>query len=225
MAINSVATSTTNSITTTTTSTPSTTTNTTTASVATTKLPEAGVAAVYEKSDQSTSPKTYTRDTATIDEITKQVDMKLSSLRATVENLFNMQTVKSGEAKGLSYDQIMKKYDGKLKDFYQNLKVDDTTRQKAQEDISADGFWGVKQTSQRAIDFAKALAGGDPSKISVLKDSIEKAYQAAEKSWGGQLPEICKQTQEATLKGLDDWAKEANQSTPLTQAIKSTQAS
>lgn len=171
-----------------------------------------GEAAVYEKSDKTTSStKTYTRDTLTLNEINKQVDTKLASLRAAVENLVSMQSIKSGEAQGLSYDQIMGKYDGKLKMFYQNLEVDDSTRLNAQQEISEDGFWGVKQTSERAIAFAKALSGGDPSKIALLKNSIEEGYKAAEKSWGGKLPEICKQTQEATLKGLDDWAKEANQ--------------
>jgi hypothetical protein len=122
-----------------------------------------------------------------------------------------MQSVKTGEAQGLSYEQIMKKYDGKLKEFYQSLQVDDATRIKAQQDISADGFWGVKQTSDRAIEFAKSLSGGDPSKISLLRNSIIEAYNAAETAWGGELPEISRQTQEATLKGLDDWAKEASQ--------------
>lgn len=218
MSINPVSTSTQNLISNT--STASTTDSTTV--LATTQRPTTGEAAVYEKSDSKavSSKATYTRDTLTIDEITKQVDMKFASLRSTVETLFNMQSVKSGEAKGLSYDEIMKKYDGKLKDFYQNLKVDDTTRLNAQQDISEDGFWGVKQTSERAINFAKALAGNDPSKIALLKKSIEDGYKAAEKSWGGQLPEISKQTQEATLKGLDDWANQANQATPVAQGIQ-----
>lgn len=176
----------------------------------TTLLPSA---AVYEKTEKTTgnSKQTYTRDTVTLSEINKQVEMKLSSLRSTVENLFNMQSVKTGEAQGLTYDQIMEKYDGKLKDFYEKLQVDDSTRLNAQQEVSEDGFWGVKQTSQRSIEFAKALSGGDPSKIPLLKKAIEDAYEAAEKSWGGELPEISKQTQEATLKGLDDWANEAKQ--------------
>ena len=174
--------------------------------------PSSGEAAVYAKSDETTSgTKTYTRDTVSLSEIAKQVETKLSSLRAAVENLVAMQSVKTGEAKGLSYDQIMKKYDGKLKDFYQNLEVDDATRLTAQQEISEDGFWGVKKTSERAIEFAKAISGGDPSKIELLKASIIEGYEAAEKAWGGELPEISKLTQEATLKGLDDWAKEASQ--------------
>lgn len=175
-----------------------------------TQATSVGEAAVYEKTNAAaTSAKTYTKDVKTLEEINRQVDAKLASLRATVENFVAMQSVKSGEAQGLSYDQIMEKYDGKLKEFYQNLKVDDETRLKAQQEISEDGFWGVKQTSERAIAYAKALAGGDPSKVELLKNSIEEGYKAAEKAWGGELPEICRQTQEATLKGLDAWAAEA----------------
>jgi hypothetical protein len=171
-------------------------------------------AAVYEKSNKTdTSTKTYTQDTVTLNEMKKQAEMKLSSFRAVVEKLISMQNVKTGEAQGLSYDQIMKKYDGKLKELYQNLEVDDSTRLNAQQEISEDGYWGVKQTSTRAIEFAKALSGGDPSKIALLRNSIEEGYKAAEKAWGGELPEISKQTLEATLKGLDDWAKEASQTT------------
>jgi hypothetical protein len=172
-------------------------------------------AAVYETSEQMTNKTkiTYTRDSARLSEISKQVDAKLSNLRGIVENLVTMQILKTGESKGLYYDQIMEKYDGKLKDFYQNLEVDDSTRLNAQQEISEDGFWGVKQTSERAIEFAKALSGGDPSKVALLRDAIEKGYKAAEKAWGGELPEICKQTLEATLKGLDDWANEAIHST------------
>ncbi|CQR74844.1 hypothetical protein SOV_08650 [Sporomusa ovata DSM 2662] len=174
----------------------------------------AGEAAVYEKSDQTAAhtKAAYTRDTATLSEITRQVDAKLATLRATVENLFSMQSVKKGEAQGLTYYQIMEKYDGKLKEFYQNLEVDEDTRLTAQQEVSEDGFWGVKKTSERAIEFAKALSGGDPSKIELLKGAIEEGYKAAEKAWGGELPEICRQTQAATLKGLDDWAAEAKQS-------------
>lgn len=224
MAINSVATSPQNIINNSSPSSIATSDNTTTPT--TTQASGTGEAAVYEKSDQTTAPKTYTRDSVTIDEINRQIDMKLSSLRATVENLVNMQSTKNGEAKGLTYDQIMEKYNGKLKDFYKNLEVDDTTRQKAQAEIAEDGFWGVKQTSERTINFAKALSGGDPSKIPLLRQSIEDAYKAAEKSWGGQLPDICKQTQAATLKGLDDWANEANQTTSIiSQATTATQAS
>ena len=179
--------------------------NTTTA-----KQPVAGEAAVYEKTETPASTKKmYSRDTVTLSEISKQVELKFASLREAVETLFSTQSLKKGEAQGLNYDQIMAKYDGKLKEFYQSLEVDDATRLQAQQEISEDGFWGVKQTAARSIEFAKALAGGDPSKVGLMKEAIEAGYEAAEKSWGGELPELCRQTQAAILQGLDEWAKEA----------------
>lgn len=174
------------------------------------KTIETGEASVFEKSSaDASSLKTYSRDTVKIDELYKAVEDKLSALKSVVEKLMSTQTVKVGEASGLSYDEIMTKYDGKLKDFFSKLQVDDDTKAKAQADISEDGFWGVKQTSERAVEFAKALCGGDPSKVGLMRSAIEDGYKAAEKAWGGELPELCKKTQEATLKGLDDWAKEA----------------
>ena len=172
----------------------------------------AGEAAVFEKAaTKSESVKTYTRDAATLSEISQLVEQKFASLKATVENLFSMQSLKFGESKGLSFDRILEKYDGKLKEFYQNLEVDESTRLTAQQEIAEDGFWGVKQTSERAIAFAKALSGGDPSKVDLLKKAVEDGYAAAEKAWGGELPEISRLTQEATLKGLDAWAQEMAQ--------------
>ena len=46
-----------------------------------------------------------------------------------------------------------------------NFTVDAQTKAEAQEAISEDGYWGVKQTSQRIFDFAYALAGDDPEKM------------------------------------------------------------
>lgn len=179
---------------------------TTTASASQTVI--ASEAVVYEKSDQTqaTAKTGYTVDNAALHEIANQVEMKFAYLRATVENLFSMQSVKTGEAQGLTYEQILEKYNGKLKEFYEKLEVDEKTSLVAQQEIAEDGFWGVKQTSQRAIEFAIALSGGDTSKAELLKNAIIKGYKAAEAAWGGELPEICKQTQEATLKGLDEWA-------------------
>lgn len=42
-----------------------------------------------------------------------------------------------------------------------NFTVDAATKAQAQADIAEDGYWGVKQTSQRIFDFAMALSGGD----------------------------------------------------------------
>ena len=90
-----------------------------------------------------------------------------------------------------------------------NFTVDAQTKADAQAAISEDGYWGVKQTSQRLFDFAQALAGDDPEKMKEMQAAIEKGYKQAEKTWGGNLPDISKQTYDAVMKGFDDMAAAA----------------
>ena len=87
--------------------------------------------------------------------------------------------------------------------------VDAATKAQAQEDISEDGYWGVKQTSGRILDFADALAGDDPKNIQKMYDAFKKGYAQAENTWGGELPEISKQTYDAVLEGFRKRAEEA----------------
>lgn len=92
-----------------------------------------------------------------------------------------------------------------------NYKVDAETQAAAQQAISEDGFWGVKQTSQRLVDFAKALVGGDPSRVEEMRAAFVKGYKAAEKAWGGCLPGIAGDTYKATMKLFDEWANEGKE--------------
>ena len=91
------------------------------------------------------------------------------------------------------------------------ITVDEATAKQAQEDISEDGYWGVKQTSERILDFAKALTGGDSSKVEDIRTAIEKGFSEAAKLWGDELPEISQKTHDAVMKGLDEWAKQATE--------------
>ena len=42
------------------------------------------------------------------------------------------------------------------------------THSAGQKDIAEDGYWGVEKTSDRILDFAKALSGGDKDKADEL---------------------------------------------------------
>lgn len=86
------------------------------------------------------------------------------------------------------------------------LEVDPETRAQAEADIAEDGYFGVKQTSDRIIDFAVALTGGDPSKVEAMRDAFKKGYEQAEKTWGGKLPEICQKTYDAVMAKFDNLA-------------------
>ena len=86
-----------------------------------------------------------------------------------------------------------------------NFTADADTIAKAKEDISEDGYWGVKQTSERIFDFAQALAGDDEEKMTKMKEAFEKGFKEATKTWGKKLPDISQNTRDAVLKKFDDY--------------------
>jgi len=159
---------------------------------------------VYEKSARPG----YVRDQAAIDGIRMQVEARVRTLRSTVQYLFSMQSARHDESAGLSIDQIIAKYQGNLKSFFEGLTVDPKTGAQAQRDIAEDGFWGVEQTSRRILDFARSLSGGDPEKAEEMRQAFLKGYQEAEEAWGGMLPDICRRTKDAVLRGFDEWSAE-----------------
>lgn len=87
-----------------------------------------------------------------------------------------------------------------------NFTVDAATKAQAQADIAEDGYWGVKQTSQRIFDFAMALSGGDQKTMEKMRSAFEKGFKQATSAWGKELPSISKDTYDAVEKMFDDYA-------------------
>ena len=162
----------------------------------------ANAGVVYEPSKEtsaSSTKKTYTPNTDLVNKLKADADARTQQLRSLVEKMM------TGQAN--TY--------GKANDIWAFLRegkftVDPATKLQAQEDISEDGYWGVKQTSDRIIDFAKALTGGDPDKIEDMRAAFEKGYKQAEKTWGGKLPDISQRTYDAVMEKFDKMAEEAN---------------
>lgn len=165
---------------------------------ATQQTTEAG--AVYEPSNEtaSTTKKTYKTDSATIAKLKADADARTEQLRSLVEKMLSKQT----EAYGKANDIWSILSSG-------NFTVDAATKAQAQADIAEDGYWGVSQTSERILDFATALTGGDPDKIEEMREAFKKGYEQAEKTWGGNLPEISQKTYDAVMEGFDKLAEEA----------------
>ena len=92
-----------------------------------------------------------------------------------------------------------------LKSLFENLTVDADTIAQAQKDIAEDGYWGVEKTSDRILDFAKALSGGDKDKADELLNAFKKGFSQATGAWGDKLPSICQDTYDAVVKKFDDW--------------------
>ncbi len=89
------------------------------------------------------------------------------------------------------------------------ILADEETIASAQAEIAEDGYFGVEQTSDRLIGFAKAISGGDPDKIELLRDAVIQGFEEAEEMWGGELPQISQDTFDATMSKFDDWAEES----------------
>ena len=160
---------------------------------------ESGV--VYEPSKQTApAKKTYTPNTAVINQLKADAEARTAQLRSLVEKLMQGQGNAIGTADDTSIWSFLRTG---------NFTVDAATKAQAQADIAEDGYWGVEQTSSRILDFAKALTGGDPDKIEEMRDAFEKGFKQATETWGGELPDISQRTYEATMKKFDDWAAEA----------------
>lgn len=157
---------------------------------------------IYEPSKEAVSDsakKTYKPNTNLINKLKADAEARTQQLRSLVEKMMSGQT----EAFGKATDMWQFLRSG-------NYTVDAATKLQAQEDISEDGYWGVKQTSGRILDFANALTGGDPDKIEEMREAFQKGYKQAEKTWGGKLPDISQQTYDAVMQGFDDMAAAVN---------------
>lgn len=190
-------------------------TSTKASSSAKTEAPAANSAAsetsgvVYEPSAEGTAAaakKTYKQDANLIAKLKADAEARTAQLRSLVEQMMGKQATTYGNA-----NDIWKFLASG------NFEVDPATKAQAQADIAEDGYWGVNQTSQRILDFATALTGGDPDKIEDMRAAFEKGYKQAEEIWGGELPDICKQTYDAVFAGFDKMAEEAAGKTETTE--------
>ncbi len=169
----------------------------------TTTAEDTGV--IYEHSTAaktSSTKKTYTPDTNLVNKLKADAENRASQLRSLVEQMMGKQANTYGNANDIwSFLRSG------------NFTVDPATKAQAQADIAEDGYWGVNQTSDRIIQFANALTGGDPDKIESMREAFKKGYAQAEKTWGGSLPEISQKTYDAVMEKFDKLAADAGLTT------------
>jgi hypothetical protein len=77
---------------------------------------------------------------------------------------------------------------------YEGKKIADLTQDEAKELVSEDGFFGIKQTSQRIADFVIKGANGDEDLLRAGLDGIMQGFKEAEEIWGEKLPDISYKT-------------------------------
>lgn len=177
---------------------------TTAKSSAKTNTTEKETGVIYESAkDQATTPaKTYTQNSSLVSKLKADAEAQNAQLQSIVQKLITGQSDSYGKATDMW--QFLASGD---------FTVDAATKAQAQEDISEDGYWGVNQTSDRILDFAKALTGGDPSKMEEMRSAFEKGFKEATKAWGDDLPGISSKTYDAVMSKFDDWKNESSTTT------------
>ena len=155
-------------------------------------------AAVFEKSKddkKSSTNQIYNRD-AVVKRLKADQQNRISSMQGLVEKLLNKQKGTFDLANGTNLAETFRKAAGLA-------SPEDIAKAKA--DIAEDGYWGVGQTSDSLVSMAIALSGGDTDKAEEMKEAIQKGFKKATKAWGEDLPQICKDTLDTTMKKMDDW--------------------
>lgn len=155
-------------------------------------------AATYEKSEEAASVTSKQTDRSAI---IAQLKADAEEQKAKLFDVVRQSIAKQGQTIGIADDMWKFLADG-------NFEVDEETKKKAQADIADDGYWGVDKTSDRILDFAKALSGGDSSKAEQLLDAFKKGFEEATKTWGKELPDISQRTYDAVLEKFETWKNE-----------------
>ena len=149
---------------------------------------------VYERNSSTVNTDYVKKNSALIQQLKTDSDARISQLKGIVEQMMKKQGATIGKAD----------------DMWRFLASGDFTvsadvKAQAQADIADDGYLGVEQTSDRIVDFAKALSGGDPAKADKMLEAFKNGFEAATKSWGKELPDISQRTYDAVLKKMDAW--------------------
>ena len=152
------------------------------------------VGVVYEKSADTAKTSSKTQNSALIAKLKAETDNRVSQLRDIVSKMISKQGSTIGTA-----DDMWRFLAGG------NFTVSEAAKAQAQADIADDGYWGVEQTSDRILDFAKALASDDPDKADEMLNAFKKGFSQATKSWGKELPDISQRTYDAVVDKFNDW--------------------
>ena len=86
---------------------------------------------------------------------------------------------------------------------YEGKPIADLSKEEAKELVSEDGFFGIKQTSERIANFVINGSGGDEDRMRAGREGMILGFKDAEAMWGGELPEISKETMSKAIEMVD----------------------
>jgi len=167
----------------------------------------------YSQTNSSLFQKS-TKQSEDTEELTFEEEMEKSTIQVSIsmgaQVILNSQESmqKNTDAQKSITDFLSgKKVDGELslEDIgYTGKPISELSPQEAEDLISDDGYFGVEQTSNRVANFVLGFAGDDLENLQKSREGIVQGFNDAEKQWGTELPDISYQTQEETLKIIDE---------------------
>ncbi|KLO22759.1 hypothetical protein X275_05645 [Marinitoga sp. 1197] len=101
------------------------------------------------------------------------------------------------------YDEFKAWVEDKIK---KQLGITDSEKAEMKKELE-DGQWSPEAVSDRIIEFAKSISGGDKSKINLLKDAVKKGFDDVKGILGGKLPEVSEKTYDLVMKKFEAWEK------------------
>ena len=153
-------------------------------------------AGIFEPTSASTQG-SFEVDMNRVRELWNDHNARVESFRRMVETLLGQQAERQGLAQGWAI---------------RDIEITDEMRAEAQEMIDEGGYFSVEETASRILDFAVAISGGDPARIDLLRNAVQRGFDQAERVFGGELPEITHRTHAAVMEGFDQWAEAGNAS-------------
>ncbi|MGI6227609.1 MAG: hypothetical protein ACOYJ1_15300 [Peptococcales bacterium] len=128
---------------------------------------------------------------AEIQRLKEESDRIHDNLRRMVEELLKRQ--------GMTFNNV---------ELGKEFVVDEIAREEAQALIGEGGELSPEKVSERIVNFAKAISGGNKEKLELLKGAIEEGFKEAAQVLGGELPEISQKTYNLVMEKLNQWAED-----------------
>ncbi|MCM1225847.1 MAG: hypothetical protein NC320_00270 [Clostridium sp.] len=146
----------------------------------------------YQKSPELKSSDTgiYSRE-ALLNKLKADEEARVKAFQDTIRSMM----AKQGQTVNLTFRGM-------------DLHVTEEQRAAAEAAISEGGEYSIDSVATRIMDMAMALGGNDPTKISVLREAVQKGFGGAASILGvkdDDMPQITKDTYSEVMKRFDEW--------------------
>jgi hypothetical protein len=157
----------------------------------------------YTAAGSGASSGVYSKDSATMQRLWNMAEAQHASLRRMVESIIGGGVGGADSPNGQAFWAMAANGDNG------DFRVDEATQARAQELIGEDGYFGIRRTTERIMEFAKALGGEGASEETIenLRKGVQQGFDYVAGLFGGfdKLPELTRDTYDSIMKEFDNW--------------------